>query len=106
MLSKSATQREQDDGFMTPKDPEGLGGWNRTLFDDTRKASRRLFASFYNSNDFNPAENEDLTLRDFFKQFNPFSAVTPGVLTWWQRRRLSDKPSEECGNPFMDLFRT
>tara|TARA_Y100000592_G_scaffold101153_1_gene186098 strand:+ start:2626 stop:9318 length:6693 start_codon:yes stop_codon:yes gene_type:complete len=105
-LGEDEAEREKDDGFFTPKDPEGLSGWNRAIFRKTKKTCRRLFANFYNSNDFNPDDNLDLTLRDFFDQFNPFSNVVPQALTWWQLRKLSDKPSAECANPFMDLFKS
>ena len=103
-LGEHDSERENDDGFFTFLDPDGLSSWERILFDNTKRANRRLFANIYNSNDFNPDEDRDITLRDFFQQFNPFSAVVPNFLSWWQRRRLSDKPSDKCGNPFQDLF--
>ncbi len=103
-LGEHDSERENDDGFFQFLDPDGLGSWERILFDNTKKVNRSLFADIYNSNDFNPDEDRDITLRDFFQQFNPFSSVVPNFLSWWQRRRLSDKPSDKCGNPFQDLF--
>ena len=108
-LGEADGERVRDDGWFTPNDPEGMSAWARIMFDNTKKTCARLFADFYNSNDFNPeGEEEDATLKDWLQNANIFGNVMPSILTWWQRRRLAGRPfnkkGESCGNPFMDIF--
>ena len=105
-LGEGPDERVVDDsGLFNPNDPEGNSGWDRILFDDVKKTCRKLFADYYNSNDFNPEDGSEAnTVQDFIRNINPFSNVIPGIMTWWQRRNLTRKPPE-CKNAFAEMFK-
>ena len=105
-LGVDANERDQDNWrWNRGQSPDGMGGWDRLMLKRTRASCRRLFAQFYSTNDFDDGKAEDFDLEDFIDSINPFSNVTPGILTWWQKRKLVKKP-KECGDPFMDLFKS
>ena len=105
-LGVDANERDQDNWrWNRGQSPDGMGGWDLLMLKRTRASCRRLFAQFYSTNDFDDGKAEDFDLEDFIDSINPFSNVTPGILTWWQKRKLVKKP-KECGDPFMDLFKS
>jgi len=109
-LGQGEGEREDDPENDGPPDEDGAGKWERLVFERTKSRCRKLFASFYNSNDFDPDDQDyDFSFKDWLKGMNPWANVMPGVLSWWHRRMLAERPfnkdGEDCGNAFANLFK-
>ena len=61
------------------------------FYEKSKKASRRIFANYYDQDDF--FDNEDSGNDDIFNfmlRFNPFRFRLPFRIPWWKRRRRRD----------------
>tara|TARA_R100000388_G_scaffold23750_1_gene18061 strand:+ start:15846 stop:23153 length:7308 start_codon:yes stop_codon:yes gene_type:complete len=106
-VGKSESERDEDAkllGFDTTSEE-----WKTEILSDTKKECRQLFAAFYRSNDFNPEDDNDGTLRDFISRILPgVFGVNRGLIHWLRRKRLRDRPFDKngqfCKNGFQRLF--
>ncbi|MDB2489871.1 hypothetical protein N9W68_00700, partial [Candidatus Pelagibacter bacterium] len=108
--SVGASESERDDdakllGFIDRTSDE----WKSVILDDTKSECRRLFASFYRSDDFNPQDDNDASLREVVSRFLPgIFGVNRLLVHWTTRRRLRNRPFDKdgklCKNAFQRVF--
>jgi len=106
-VGKSESERDEDAkllGFNITNDD-----WKTEILADTKRECRRLFASFYRSDDFDPQDDNDASLRELVSRILPgVFGVNRGLLHWLRRRRLRDRPFDKdgnfCKNAFQRLF--
>jgi hypothetical protein len=106
-VGKSESERDEDAkllGFNTTSED-----WKSEILADTKRECRRLFASFYRSDDFDPQDDNDASLRELISRILPgVFGVNRGLLHWLRRRRLRDRPFDKngnfCKNGFQRLF--
>lgn len=106
-VGKSESERDEDAkllGFNITDDD-----WKSEILSDTKRECRRLFASFYRSDDFDPVDDNDASLREVVSRFLPgVFGVNRGLLHWLRRIRLRDRPFDKdgnfCKNAFQRLF--
>ena len=105
-----ASESERDDdakllGFIDRTSDE----WKSEILEDTKKECRRLFAAFYRSDDFEPEDDNDASLREVVSRFLPgLFGVNRGLLHWLRRRKLRNRPFDKngdlCKNAFQRIF--
>jgi hypothetical protein len=79
--------------------------WKSEILEDTKKECRRLFAAFYRSDDFEPEDDNDASLRDVLSRFLPgVFGVNRGLLNWRRRRKLRNRPFDKNGNQCKNAF--
>jgi hypothetical protein len=86
---------EEDDDEELDLDGDGEE-FDFDFYEKSRKTARRLFANFYDQNDF--IDNESAGDDDIFKfmlNFNPFRFRLPFRIKWWKRRRRRDYRCED-----------
>ena len=106
-VGASESERDEDAkllGFNTTSDD-----WKSEILEDTKKECRRLFASFYRSDDFEPEDDNDASLREVVSRFLPgLFGVNRGLIHWLRRRKLRlrpfDKDGNQCKNAFQRIF--
>ena len=86
---------EEDDDEELDLDGDGEE-FDFDFYEKSRKVARRLFANYYDQNDF--LDNESAGLDDIFSfmlNFNPFRFRLPFRIKWWKRRRRRDYRCED-----------
>jgi len=101
-----ASESERDDdakllGFID----RTSDAWKSEILEDTKKECRRLFAAFYRSDDFEPEDDNDASLREVASRFLPgLFGVNRGLLHWLRRRKLRNRPFDKDGNLCKNAF--
>ena len=86
---------EEDDDEELDLDGDGEE-FDFDFYEKSRKVARRLFANYYDQDDF--IDNESAGEDDIFKfmlNFNPFRFRLPFRIKWWKRRRRRDYRCED-----------
>lgn len=106
VASVGASQSERDDdakllGFID----RTSDAWKAEILEDTKKECRRLFAAFYRSDDFEPQDDNDASLREITSRFLPgLFGVNRGLMHWLRRRKLRNRPFDKDGNKCKNAF--
>ena len=88
-------ENEEDDDEELDLDGDGEE-FDFDFYEKSRKTARRLFANFYDQNDFIDNESAGLdNIFDFMLNFNPFRFRLPFRIKWWKRRRRRDYRCED-----------
>ena len=93
-VGASESERDEDGkllGFNITTDD-----WKAEVLEDTKKECRRLFAAFYRSDDFEPEDDNDASLREVVSRFLPgLFGVNRGLIHWLRRRKLRNRPDRD-----------
>jgi hypothetical protein len=106
IASVGASESERDEeGLLKGFIDTVNDNWKAEILDDTKKECRRLFASFYRSDDFEPESDNDASLREVASRFLPgLFGVNRGLLHWLRRRKLRNRPFDKNGNLCKNAF--
>ena len=105
-VGSSESERDEDAKLLGFIDVTS-DAWKAEVLEDTKKECRRLFASFYRSDDFAPEEgaDNDASLREVLdKTLAVVFAIPRGFIHWLRRRRLRRRPFDKDGNPCKNVF--